>query len=139
MSQASLFEVEPVVEAESAESAEDKAPDFLSIAARKRAGLPDSFRWMQVEVIDRKIPNSDFLLHMAEPVGVYASGKRKGETKWPALKDCRRVVVSPAELRQAESAWEAEHGKCHCCGGAKVVGKQTCWVCKGSGLPKVAK
>lgn len=145
MDQTSLFEMAaPDLAVVAAKPEKWDRPDTMSMAARNRYGLGATWRWIQSEVVDMKVKNSDFMLHMADAatVGVFKSGPRKGETKWPELKDCRRVIISRADLDSAEAGWEQEHGVCVDCGGvgtdALASAQRACRRCKGSGKPKAA-
>jgi hypothetical protein len=91
------------------------------IAARKAGGKP-GWRWCSSEVVGRPphgTPRDQvhFLIEGAVPVGVWASGERKGRPRWPKREACDRVVVTGAEVDAEVLAVEAETGKCHPCVG----------------------
>jgi len=54
------------------------------------------------------------------------TGAVKRGPKWPPLKECQQVYVSPAEADAYALAWETRTGKCHECEGS---GKEVASFC----------
>lgn len=105
-----------------AEAEHPQPVDVMNRVAARKAGGKPGWHWCSSEVVGRPphgTPRDQvhFLVEGAVPVGVWASGKRKGRPKWPKREACDRVVVTGAEIDAEVLAVEAETGKCHPCAG----------------------
>lgn len=88
-------------------------PHFWEEVAKRKVGDP-KWEWYRSEVIGEH----DFLLEGGEP-RLISKGPRKGQRSWKHLSptQIKKVVVTEAEIKQAEADYERDTGKCHACGG----------------------
>ena len=95
--------------------------DWWKRIARRKLGLP-LFQWHTLRAVDwHAIETSDTLVVGGEPIGVYTKGKGKGRPKFGPRSTDRTCVVTDAELKAEQAAWEAETGHCaRCCGSGEV-------------------
>lgn len=90
-----------------------KAPCFWELVAKRKANDP-KWEWFKSEVVGEH----DFLFEGGEP-RIVTRGPRKGRRTWKHLRpeQIKKVVVTQEEIRQAQTDYERETGKCHECGG----------------------
>lgn len=106
-------ELDPVKENEPVKT---KAPDTLSIIARRKLNLPDVYTccgW-------RRVDPDGLLVNIAEEY-IKQSGKNKGKRGWRGKE--RTAFVTYAEEIAERVSWEKSTGKCSTCGGD---GKEIC-------------
>lgn len=103
-----------------------KPPDLWSMLARKKLGLSDKWRWLDLAVLDKTASTpraqAQSLIKGAEPTGeVFKSGPRKGQVNWQKIVPGseRTLAVTFGEYDAFCAAWELETGLCADCGGAR--------------------
>ena len=116
--------------------------DFHNLAAQYRHGLPATWQWRRSAILDGWFIE----LNGASPIGTYQRGPRKGQPKFPAATNYRRVIITTVDVAEARSRWEHETGQCSRCGGtgqevAQVSAStgatyRACRACEGSGKAK---
>ena len=87
-----------------------RPPDTLSMIARRKLQLPDTYthyRWTRVD--------PDGLLVRMKEEYIKTAGKNKGKPGWRGEE--RTCFVTYAEEKAECAAWEKETGKCSNCGG----------------------
>lgn len=114
-------------------------PDIHAITARRVHDLPDDWQPRIYGCLDRGL---GFYLRGAVPVGIFRSGRRKGQPKFPPMSQLQQVVITADEVRQTRIEWENETGLCCYCGGSGKTVKscgingttyRQCLHCDGSG------
>lgn len=119
-----------------------RPPCFMNEAARKKLGQDEGWRWCKAEVI-----GDDMLLEGAHP-NIISKGKRKGQATWKGIA-LTKVVLTRADIDQAEADYEARTCCCRKCGGSgqewcrwhfeEGNSYRTCTRCGGSGKPAEVK
>ncbi len=111
-----------------------RPPDIMSIAARKKLGEGDDWKWFSAEVIRGN--KGDLLLKGGVP-RILANG----QARWRGVA-CDTVVINDLDIEQAKQDYEHATGKCANCGGSgeqvvAVIGDETryakCERCLGTG------
>ncbi len=93
---------------------EPRRPEFWVEVAKRKVGDP-KWEWFSSE----RIGDGDFLMEGGEPRTI-SKGPRKGHRTWKHLAphEKKKVVVTQAEIQQAEADYERDTGKCNVCGGS---------------------
>ncbi len=105
-------------EANDLKSEPARPPDWLNVAARKKLGVGNDWRWCKAEWI-----GDDNLVEGAVP-SLITRGPRKGVPTWKGLK-LDRVIVTAGDLEQARADYESVTDKCHECAGSGL--RNTGW------------
>lgn len=130
------------------EAQKDKRPDFMDIIAKRKLGLDEQWKiasWRRVD--------PDALLVSIGKFRKIERGEKKGHDTWVDVKgkplsERKEMVMTVLEIKEEESRWERETGKCSQCGGSGEawVGYSistgnrydTCRRCSGNGNAKTA-
>lgn len=109
----------------------------IEAAARRKLGASEDWQAYQCEAV-----GGDYIVVGSVPVGVFASGPRKGKPKWKG--DGKKVIIHGAEVEAEIVRYMEATGNCHNCFGTKEeflswsvaegTKKCPCSVCGGSGL-----
>lgn len=119
-------------------------PDFWSMLAREKYGLPEEWRWWHLSRIGdtasffKDLPRDQVYSMMKGGVykTLYRSGKRKGQInfKKPEEGTYRELVVTHKELDDYIAKWEQQTGFCgDCYGNGTDHWNRHCKKCDGTG------
>jgi hypothetical protein len=91
--------------------------DFMSLAARRKASLPDDYFVSSWEMIDKET----YLISISKTKRL-TRGKRKGQLVWRDNKkkmfsEAVRTIITLDDYNRERSLYEKETGKCYGCSG----------------------